>query len=159
VRRSTAFAGYNADEAVSLAKSRVDGIAGLASLALGFLCQAVAYVIVVGGKSVPTGGRPAIGAGLAAILAAISVFVIWRAFRRRALLRVLIEAAHYEPRGRYRLRWPSGQRLAQYAFALDEFLQGEEKEQAFVKRVFGVDNVGEAFQGEDLPPPEAFEDD
>jgi hypothetical protein len=162
-RRATTFPGYNSGQVVSMAKSRVDAIAGLASIAVGFICQAAAYTAIVGGARVPVGWKPAVGATGAGVCAALLAVVLWRLLGRRALLRELVEIAHYDESGRYRLRQPSRERLAQYAFALGEAWNTDEDgkptpqaNHLLVMRVFGVEAVAEGYQNEDLPPPEAY---
>jgi len=166
IRRSATLAGANDVEAVRLAESRIDGRFGFASIALGFVCQAVAYVAVIGGLAVRTGWRAATGATLAAMLAALLALGVRRASRRRLVLRLLVDAAHYDPSGLKRLSWPSRERLSRYAGILGERWTEEEGVAEreiegrgsflFAKRVFGVDSVPDAYQGEAHPPPEAL---
>src|SRR2546423_3030073 len=77
-QRSTTFPGYNSDQVVSLAQDRIDASVGLASIGLGFLCQAAAYIAVVSGAKTGTGWRTGLGAGIAAGLAALVVGTLWR---------------------------------------------------------------------------------
>src|SRR6266540_2200814 len=69
------FPGYNSMQAVSLARNRVDALMGFTSIGLGFLCQGAAYVAVVGGvgDEARTSWREALGAALAALVAALVV--------------------------------------------------------------------------------------
>ena len=166
VRRSATVLGSNTVEAVRLSESRVDGLFGFASIGLGFACQAVAYVAVVSGVKVTTGWRSAIGAALAAFFAGLIAAALRRVFRRRLLLRLLVEVAHYDSTGMKRLSWPSRERLAGYAGVLgekwteEEEIAGQQSEGRggflFVKRIFDVDSVPETYQGEEQPPPQAF---
>jgi hypothetical protein len=166
VRRSATFYGGNPLDAVVFAKNRIDGLFGLTSIGLGFVCQAVAYVAVVAGAGVSTGWRPAFGAIAMAIVGVLVAVGVWLAFRRRLLLRLLAEAAHYDPAGMKRLEWRSRDFLSQCAGVLDERWTEEEATAErqregrgsflFVKRVFGVDSVPPSYQGEPQPPPEAF---
>ena len=76
---------------------------------------------------------------------------------------MLVEVARYNDTGTSRMRQPSRERLAQYAFALGEAWNADEggeptprANQLLVARVFGVEAVAEGYQNEDLPPPEAY---
>jgi hypothetical protein len=165
-RRSGTYWDFNATEAVSLARGRFDAMVGFISLMLGFGSQVVAYAVVVGGVGTTLDGwTAALVAATAAIIAAILIVGIWRIAREPAVRRLLVEVAHYDAAGLRRQKWPSGTRLMQYGFALGEALTSDEvgpgETRRFVQRVFGVDYavVDDAFQDDDVPPPEAFGDD
>jgi hypothetical protein len=115
--RTTAWLGYNAEEAVALARGRVDAISGFLALGIGFICQGVAYAAVAAGADTAsrTGWRAAVGAAVAALAAAALAVGLWYAVRDRMVKRLLIEVARWnrtkEPR-------PSLSRLTNYAYAL-----------------------------------------
>jgi len=104
------FASWN----VRAAEDRADGRAGVIGLCTGFLLQAVAYVLQIGGVSSHTNGT---GAGVVAAVCVAAGLTAVLAFARTTrwpwTRSYLVEVAHYDYQGRQDT--PDGQELYRYA--------------------------------------------
>jgi hypothetical protein len=95
---ATYWGGFNNDDAVDRCKNRIDGESGLALLALGFLLQAVGYVLEVSGVHTASGGAGrAITAVVLAVVAVIPLLGLWWVLRPRRLKFLLIKVAKEAP--------------------------------------------------------------
>jgi hypothetical protein len=144
VSRNTSYWGSNAPSALAAAEDRIDGQFGVASLLLGFGCQAVGYVLDlagVGTTPVHSTGRTvtALGLLLAAVVIALGVRHV---SRTRLLLSLLVEIAHWQatsadkPAVRQDRADPA--QLASWAGNLNLRRRAEEDQWAYTKRAFGL---------------------
>jgi hypothetical protein len=147
-RRATSFYDFSAAEAVSLARDRIDAIAGLTSLAFGFILQALVSALLVLGLSPGSRGAEQAAVAGASAIAALGVAVgLWWAVRRRFLLRLLVKIAHFENAGSRKLDRPSARRLVFFGQELEidltarEILPGGYR--LYAERVFGVSRTAE----------------
>jgi hypothetical protein len=146
-RRTGTFPGYNSNEIVSFARSRVDAIAGFSALAIGFICQGAGYAAILGGVGAPRSDwHTMLGAILAALLATALVLAVWRLLKAWAVKRILIQVAYYAGADLSHVFAPSLDRLAMYGYTLGFTLTADEAgepdlrmKRRFVERVFGVD--------------------
>lgn len=139
--RLVGFIGSYQYTAAGRARDRLDALAGLVSLALGFALQGVGYVVLLATEiDVRTGAEEAAGA-VALALAAIAVAIAAAAvFRRKRLKPTLREMAQRDIDGT-RLAYPRGDMLAGWADGLGEPVLPGENELDYARRAYGVDDI------------------
>jgi hypothetical protein len=128
--------------AASFEKSRneIDGWTGIATLSLGFLLQAVAYLAVIDGHRFGVGGADrVVTAVLLAVAVAGLVFLLrwrlgWPLLRSR-----VIHYSRWRFEGRSYANPPDAGMLARAADELGEPWRAGETRTAYVSRVFGVE--------------------
>jgi hypothetical protein len=138
--------GFNSLLMVSQARDRIDGGIGLVALLLGFVLQALAYALTLGGL----GGGSADGdarRGLVAValsaLAVAAVLIVWKLVSETLLRRTLVDVAHvnYETDPMEMSDKPYAGTLVYLARELRYRQKEGEDWVAFAKRAFGVDEV------------------
>jgi hypothetical protein len=143
-RRTASYLGYSSPLAVSQIKDRVDGAFGLGALFLGFLTQAVAYVVTLSrGTSGDGSGARAVTAITLALLAVVLVLVLWQAVRPRLLKRGAIKVARVNV---FKLpveikERPYGALLLNYGKELGFDRLDTDNERTYAERVFGVTEI------------------
>ena len=93
-RISVAFYDSNRFIAVNVAKNRLDAIAGVTGLAVGFTLQATGYVALLWTPH-RTGAKEALTGVLLAVLAAVATVVCGTIYRSRGVVPLLVEMSHY----------------------------------------------------------------
>jgi hypothetical protein len=95
--RATSYWDGNPTVAVGLAEDRADGRFGVAYLALGFAVQAIGYLLdlALAPGADASVARAAVAGGVALVCAG-GAYLLWKRQRRKALLRTLVEMAHYD---------------------------------------------------------------
>jgi hypothetical protein len=141
-RRAGSFLGQNPSDAVAATRDKVDAVFGLCSLLTGFGVQALGYALSLAyGTDAETGAdRVAVALALGVVAAGLVLFA-WCMFRRRLLLRTLIQAAHYDTKTGEMADKPFSPTLNIYAHELGYEIREDEDGLAFARRVFGVDEV------------------
>jgi hypothetical protein len=144
MRRSAIVTGFNSALMVSQARDRVDGAIGLIALVGGFVLQAVAYALTLGGVGGSGGDgdarRGVVAAALSALAVAV-VLIVWKLIRQPFVNRTLSAVAHlnYEVDPMERNDKPYAGVLSQVALEMGYVYEGGEDARAFVRRVFGVE--------------------
>lgn len=154
VHRHTSYLGTNAPSAYAAAEDRVDGQLGVASLLLGFLLQAVGYVLTLAHGEAPTysAGRALTALALLAV-AVVLALGVWRRIRPRLLHSLLVDMAHWtvtratEPPVRQSRADPTA--LASWAAIGGEARRDGEDDRTYAKRVFRLSDSDLT----DVPPP------
>ena len=119
------------------AEDSVDAILGMIALAFGFLVQAIAYVLVIGGSFTPTGGGLAyLVAALCAVVFGVSAYVAAKILHKPLLRRYLVEFAHYQRYPEGRSDSPDIQELADYGRVLGYEQRPEETSAMYINRVW-----------------------
>ncbi len=142
LRKATPYWNFSAPVALAQAEDRVDAIAGIVVLLVGFGLQALAYTVSIGfGLGPGRGWERAVTALSASVIVGATGLALAYATRWRRLRRFLIELARYGKTG-HRHRNPSAARLQTFGFELGksalekEVLPGGPR--LYAARVFGV---------------------
>jgi hypothetical protein len=143
-RRATSYTGYSPPLAISQIADKVDGAIGLGTLLVGFVLQAVGYAVLLSrGTGERASLRTAVTPFLLALLSVVAVLGIWRAIRLRLMKREAIQVARMnifklpvEVKER-----PYGRLLVYYGEEFGSELHVGETDEAYAKRVFGVDAI------------------
>ncbi len=163
-RRNTSLfgRGFNAPEAVSHIRSRADAVAGLLSLAIGFLLQAGGYVTLIAGATVDTGAIRALAATGLALGAFLVAFLVFRRIQVRLVCHYTVQVARANPMTGLMDAHPDGETLIALAHQLGfpRFIEvlpdrtmGDMD--AYAREHFGVERVAQRYPA-DLPVPLAF---
>lgn len=141
IRLAGSYWDSNKYQALSVARNRLDAVAGVAGLGAGFLLQAVGYVALV---SRPHGNRTgwveALAAAAFAVLTLIATILLGNVYRRRRLIPLLVEMAHWTLDNE-RLAYPRANILPGWIAALGRRRRDGEDDLAFVRREAGVENL------------------
>jgi hypothetical protein len=153
-RLAGSFWGSNAYQAISVARNRLDAVAGVVALGAGFTLQAAGYVASLARQHREhTGTRDAaiaIGLGFFALIAAL---IAGTAYRRRGLLPLLIEMSRYTMDER-RMDFPRAQLLPGWLVALGNARIEGENDLTYVRRVAKVEDLTvDVAQTADFPNP------
>jgi hypothetical protein len=132
----------------------IDGGIGLASLLVGFLLQAIGYVLLLSREEPSSAGLNTAAAGVALLLVAAAIpWVVRRLVRRRLLLAYLRELALYDNMGRKHER-PSLRDLVMFAEIMREERRPDEHDDQgamrYAHRVFGVRRFRDDLTGHEL---------
>lgn len=140
-RLSGSYYGSNMYQALSVAKNRLDAVAGVAGLGAGFILQAIGYVALVSRPhSTRTGWAEALVAAVFALLALSVTIVLGNTYRRHRLIPLVVEMARWTMRDE-RLPYPRANILPGWIEALGHERREGEDDLAFVRRVTGIENL------------------
>ncbi len=138
-RVSVAIWNSNRFIAVNVAKNRLDAVAGVTGLVIGFALQAVGYIADL---ATPHTDRTGItDAATAAVLAVVSLLITvvsGTVYRSRRLIPLLVEMSHYT--ADERMPYPRAMLLPGWLTVPSDRDEGED-DLAFVNRVAGVDDL------------------
>jgi hypothetical protein len=143
-RRATSYLGYSGPLATSQIEDKVDGMAGLAALVLGFILQATGYAFVLSRHAGGAGHlATAITALALAALAIAFVFGVWWRLRLPLIKRQAVEVARFNV---FTLpvevmERPYSRLLIAYGEELGFELRTGETDDAYAHRVFGVTEI------------------
>ena len=141
VRLAGSFWGSNRFQAINVAKSRLDAIAGVAGLFAGFILQAVGYVASLSASHVTrTGVEEAAAGALLALLTLAVMLSAGAAYRRFRLIPLLVEMGRWTLDDERR-EYPSASLLPGWIEALGHDRQDGEDDLAFVRRVAHIENL------------------
>lgn len=122
----------------SVATNRLDAECGLVALGIGFVLQALGYLLTLAEAPTLHGQRgAAIVGGLLVLAAVASVVGAGRLNRTRRLRPLLVEMAHFQGDGR-RLELPRADTLKGWGKALNLVPANREDDLSFLKRTFGI---------------------
>jgi hypothetical protein len=141
-RLGGSFYGSNAYQAISVAKNRLDAIAGIAGLGVGFTVAGVGYHLAALARAHPlrTGtGEVLVGVGFA-LLALVLTIVAGHLYRRGRLLALLIEMSRFTMDER-RMEFTRAALLPRWLEALGCSRVEGEDDLAFARRVAKVEDL------------------
>lgn len=146
---------------VRAATDLVDGGVGLFSLLVGFMLQAIGYIVLLGRDEPGSLGLDgAIVGGLLLVVGVAIPWLLWWLVRRRLLVWYLRELAHYDDRGDRRDH-PSMDGLVAYGEIVGEERRPDEIDDVnvdqakmrYILRVFRVrQSIDDTGQVRELPP-------
>ncbi len=149
VRRCTTYTGGNPVEMVAQAEDRVNALAGVWSLAVGFLFQASGYAFSLGAGGPDHGwGRAAVAVALVGVVL-VGARAVWLVMRPRMLKHVLVRIASTHSgawQDRATLLLILGPEAGWPATADEKLADGAER---YARRVFGID-AGDAAERDEL---------
>ena len=137
--------GFNSLLMVSQTRDRIDGGVGLVALLLGFVLQALAYALTLGGLGGSAEGdarRGLVAVALSALAVAV-VLIVWKLVSGPLVRRTLVDVAHinYEMQPMEMSDKPYAGTLVYLARELGVRQEEGEDWVAYAKRSFGVDEV------------------
>lgn len=140
-RLSGTYFDFNKFQAISVAKNRLDAVAGVSGLGAGFILQAVGYVTLVSRPhSTRTGLDEAFVAAAFALLTLGATVLLGSVYQRRGLTPLLVEMAHWKSDD-HRLPFPRAIVLPSWIATLGYERREGEDDLAFVRRVARVENL------------------
>jgi hypothetical protein len=140
-RLAGSFWGSNRYQALSVARNRLDAIAGVTGLLVGFALQAVGYIVTLAtAHRLSTGGKEARIAAALGIAAAVTTVLCGNVLRRVRLLPLLIEMSHYTM-NEERMEFPRATLLPGWLEALGREREEGEDDLAYVRRAAGVEDL------------------
>jgi hypothetical protein len=151
-RLAGSFWGSNRYQALSVARNRLDAIAGITGLLAGFGLQAIGYVVALATHhGVRTGAREAVLAGVLALATALVTVVLGNLLRRFRLVPLLIDMSHYTM-FEERMEYPRATLLPGWLEALGKERKVGEDDLTYVRRVTKVEDLIVDVPGtQDLP--------
>lgn len=140
-RLAGSFWGSNAYQAISIAKNRLDAVAGVLGLGAGFTLAIVGYLAALATPHATRTGTPEalVGAALAVLALALTL-AAGHLYRRFRLMPLLIEMARFTMHEE-RMDFPRAVLLPGWLVALGHNRQEGEDDLAFVRRVAKVDDL------------------
>lgn len=140
-RLAGSFWGSNRYQALSVARNRLDAIAGVTGLLAGFGLQAVGYIVSLAtSHRLSTGDREAVVAAALAIAAAVATVLCGNMLRKTRLVPLLVEMAHYTM-DEERMEFPRAALLPGWLEALGREREDGEDDLSYVRRVVGVEDL------------------
>lgn len=139
-RLGSSFYGSNRFQAISLARNRLDAVAGVSGLFAGFILQAIGYIEVLSvAHRTATGTDEALVAAAFALLALATVMLVGNVYRQKRLIPLLVEMARWTLDDE-RMAYPSASLLPHWVEALESRREGE-NDLDLVRRIAGVENL------------------